>query len=259
MRAKTIGIEVEMAVLHLSTPKVCSFLPWTKKEPLDIGGTLYHKDASMFEVALRPASSPADLDLAWQEAYQQALSMLPDGWHFELNPSEVYSNDELMLDEYASVLGCSTSDNVYGASVAMPEAYPDGRRYAGLHINIEGDGGRVLPHHALCLDATLGLLSVAAWEGRWKEGIVARRKVYGRAGEFRVKPFGLEYRTLPSCAWQRLNGNRLFELVDKALSLDVKTLLPLADSIREAINNCNEEQADDLISQIHGGNVWATQ
>ena len=254
MQAQRIGIEVELAVFRLRHPVVCSFLPYTKEAPMEQAGTLYHKDASMFEIAMRPCANGMELDAAYIEALNQAYGMLPAGAEFELLPAVEYSSDELATDEYASVLGCGTSMNIYKGYIDMPNKYPDNTRYAGMHVNIQADD-YMQDLSILTLDATLGLKSVRDWEQPWRESIQARRTMYGLAGEHRRKDFGLEYRTLPASSWGQTSGDELFSLVNTALSLDPYQLTPLADQIEYAINSCNAQEADSLLQQIHSGAI----
>jgi hypothetical protein len=112
--------------------------------------------------------------------------------------------------EEAKELGCDPDFNAY----TMEEnPRPDGTRNfrtAAGHIHI--GWGADIPvdnedHMAICagfvkaLDATVGLfMTVIDKEPR-------RRELYGKAGAFRPKPYGVEYRT-PSNAWIFSKTNR---------------------------------------------------
>lgn len=254
MKVDKIGIEVEMTVLQLSRPVVCSFLPYTKKRPLDIDGNLFHKDASMFEVALRPCSTGAEIEEEWNKALAQATSMLPAGAIFDLQDSVEYTSTELRNDPYASVMGCSSSQSIYPGTVPTPSAYRDNYRYAGMHVSISAD--EFIPdEQVLALDAVLGIKSVLDWEQHSTEAVIKRRKTYGRAGEFRRKPFGIEYRTLPASAWRQATGDQLFELVDRALNTDVRRLVPHLVDIQQAINLSSWWRADVIWKDVFGGEL----
>jgi len=131
----------------------------------------------------------------------------------------------------------------------MPEEYPDGTRYAGMHVNIS-TGDTLDSIDALRLDAILGLTSVRDWEQEYKEQIRQRRTVYGRAGEHRLPEFGIEYRTLPATSWECTTGTELFSLVKQALSLDKAIIIPFASQIQQAIDTCDAGIADDILQQI---------
>lgn len=252
-----IGIEVELAVFQIAKPVVCGFLPYTKDDPYDIGGTLFHKDASMFEIAMPPCVNGIELDDEYQKAMVEVRKLLPQGHHIELRPAVEYSNEQLESDPYASVLGCGASQNLYGRDIQMPDEYENNVRYAGLHVNIEGVDELPPRRTVLGLDAVLGLKSVRDWERSWSDAIRQRRTLYGSAGEFRVKDFGIEYRTLPSCAWTHTDGTELFTLVNRALNTDFDELVPYADDIQDAINTSNSNKAGELMNEIFGGEAWA--
>ena len=261
MTVQTIGLEVELAVYKLKRPVVCDFLPYTKADPLVKKGTLYHKDASMFELAMRPCTDGVQLDSAYAEALAEATAMLPAHAEFECVPCVEYTDEELSKDSYASVLGCGASMNLYDGHVAMPSSYANNKRYAGLHVNM-GSYNNLSASSVLAMDATLGLKSVRDWEQDYKDDIQERRSVYGRAGEYRIKDFGdeeifgLEYRTLPASSWIKTDGTELFSLVNRALALRLKDIAPHAKDIQYAIDNCDSTLANRLINTIHSNTYW---
>lgn len=75
-----------------------------------------------------------------------------------------------------------------------PEGAATNLRSAGFHIHIGYDGNntdtslKIIKH----LDMYLGVPSVLA------DPDVERRKLYGKAGAFRLQPWGVEYRVLSS-------------------------------------------------------------
>lgn len=249
MKNLQIGIEVELAVFKQAKPVVCDFLPYTKELPLEVARNLYHKDASFLEMAMRPCSSGEELDDVYQEALAQARTLLPDGVGVAAVPCIEYSDEELSKDPYASVMGCSPSDNIYPDTVTIPDQYPDNRRYAGTHVNIS-TGNPIDPYQVLALDAVLGLKSVRDYEQPYRDDIVSRRKVYGRAGEHRVPVFGIEYRTLPSSTFAKMGGVELFRLVSLALSIPYESLTEWYQDIGKAINTCDAKLAAKLIRRV---------
>lgn len=251
-RVQKIGLEVELAMFQQQTPVVCDFFPYTKEQPLERQGSLYHKDASMFELAMAPCRTGKELDSVYQQALRYAASFLPSGTVFKCLPAAEYTEEELAKDPYASVLGCGASANIYGDSGVMPDAYENNVRYAGLHINVELNGDSPNDISVLGMDATAGLKSVRDWEQPFRKDIIQRRTVYGKAGEHRMKPFGMEYRTLPASSWEETTGSELFALTERAVKLGAQELLPHAACIQHAINTCNAREADRLIKIIHG-------
>ncbi len=100
-------------------------------------------------------------------------------------------------------LGCAPSYNVYGTpplKVDDPTVLPI--RFAGchMHFGIKNTLGSKyeerLPHVVKMMDAIFGVASVSLLQGLEDP---RRRMFYGRAGEYRTPPWGLEYR-VPSSA-----------------------------------------------------------
>lgn len=123
---------------------------------------------------------------------------------FNISPVQDYDADYLSsLPDSAKELGC---DPDYCAYTLEENPRPDGDRLfrtgAG-HIHI--GWGADIPtdnrdHHEICanfvkmLDATVGIfMTVIDREPR-------RRELYGKAGAYRTKPYGVEYR-FPSNVW----------------------------------------------------------
>lgn len=107
------------------------------------------------------------------------------------------------LSDKAKVFGCAPSSNAYdsGASLHV-DAAKYLRRSAGGHIHLGLDQNLITGHHkelVSILDVILGNTCVMIDRD---PDAAERRKLYGRAGEFRTPKHGLEYRTL-SNFWLR--------------------------------------------------------
>jgi len=243
---KSLGVEVELAVYMKNTPVVCSFVPFTKTQPLEFKKHLFSKDASMLELAVAPATEPGEFDTLMVEAMDKAMTLIPEGAELRAVPCVEYTDEELAKDAYASEMGCSPSQTIYD-TVPTPEAYPDNKRYGGTHINLAMHNEGDVQEMVLKLDYALGLNSVVYHEDGMHEEMKDRRRVYGRAGEFRIKPFGFEYRTLPNCA--NLSGLILWRDINNAMKLNTDDLIPMADDIKTAINNSDRYMAEGLLGR----------
>ena len=121
--------------------------------------------------------------------------------------------DKLPL-EYVQ-LGCDPSLNIYGEQGQIPgDARHLPWRFAGGHIHFghphltgAADRGRAAADVVADLDKILGIWSVGV-AGPY-EALQKRRTFYGLAGEFRIPPHGVEYRSL-SNFW--LASPEMFEL-----------------------------------------------
>jgi len=250
--AQRIGIELELATYLKGEPVVAGrFMNACKDKPAEINGHLIHRDASMVELAMKSAGCPRELAHNYQDALSIVVALLPDDVSLLAAPAVEYTSEELKRDPYASVMGCSASRNVYLAE-PTPSEYQDNTRYSGMHVNIQVDDPR--EEDALALDVYLGLFSVIHWEQEHKEAIIKRRECYGQAGEFRIKDFGIEYRTLPSCAFDPMHTQTVWQLVDQALSCtpqQIDAMIPRMEDIWKAIQTCDAELAHDLIAELH--------
>lgn len=164
------------------------------------------------------------------------------------------------LSDNAKVLGCAPSNNAYdkGASIGVNAATYT-KRSAGGHIHMGLANTPMMAHRERSvpiLDILLGNTCVMIDRD---PGAAERRKVYGRAGEFRLPKHGLEYRTLSnfwlrsypltslvtalarqalSVIWVTNFGNALQWNAEQELLSRVKM-----NDIREAINTNNLDLA----------------
>lgn len=147
------------------------------------------------------------------------------------------------LEKENQTFGCSPSDNTYrktAIQVKDPTKYL--HRSAGGHIHLGHSAVKKNPALTVkVLDVLLGNTCVLLDRD---PGNIERRKNYGRAGEYRLPPHGLEYRTL-SNFWLRSYPMMSFVLAVARFAVSVgdnpeatKKLLALVDmeKIERAIN-----------------------
>ena len=99
------------------------------------------------------------------------------------------------------------------------------------------------------MDATVGLESVLL------DNDIERKKLYGKAGCFRFREYGIEYRSLSnfwiktdeSLKWAWNTTMKAIELVNSGKIEEVKEL---GNYIVEAINTNNKELAQELLNKI---------
>ena len=130
-------------------------------------------------------------------------------------------------------------------------------RMAGGHLHF-GWPGRLMPSKMTrvsmvkAMDAVLGVACVSLFA---KYDDKRRRKLYGRAGEFRLPEHGLEYRVL-SNAWliHPVFAQLVFELGRKALFMGEHNLLDALwdateEETRKCINECDVKLAKKLLTR----------
>ena len=159
--------------------------------------------------------------------------------------SMMVNEDQLQSPE-AKLFGCSVDYNAY---TEEPNPKPQGERTnlrsAGFHIHIGYDDNNVDTSLLLIkyLDMYLGVPSVV------KDGDTKRRSLYGKAGCFRLTPYGLEYRVLSSYfLTNKLTLSWVWNGVAKAIEA-YNEGYPLADPelVQKAINESDKALAEKLI------------
>lgn len=183
-------------------------------------------------------------------------------------------SDLSKLSEKSVKFGCSASKNIniVGDSIITVDPKKYNYRSAGGHVHIGSLEQFDAVYEALrqpervvrLLDILLGNTCVMIDRS---EGNIERRKVYGKAGEFRTPPHGLEYRTL-SNFWMRNYQlmSFVFEMSRLCVNLVADNLdkrfvmLSDMDDIQKAINNNdaklakkNFDKIKDALVKVVGG------
>lgn len=173
---------------------------------------------------------------------------------------EVTPNEMQSLHPKSQQFGCAPSENAYGKEeIAITDASQYFYRSAGGHIHIGAPNiyisnpKRVIIIMDILLGNTCVLLDRSP-------GNIERRKVYGKAGEYRMPEHGIEYRVL-SNFWLRSYQLMSFVLGMARLSVSVAYNKKIADElialvdlnkIRYAINNNDYETALENFNAIKG-------
>lgn len=186
---------------------------------------------------------------------------------------EVTEKEMSTLSKESRRFGCAPSRNAYKDSknkITIKDASKYLYRSAGGHIHLGDDDDRLvrdtLRRHrdvVRLLDIIVGNTCVLIDRD---PGNIERRKVYGKAGEYRTPPHGLEYRTL-SNFWLRCYPLMSFVTALARFAVNValdpeaeKRILACVDmkDIRKAINTNDYELAlsnfnkvKEAISSIH--------
>jgi hypothetical protein len=141
--------------------------------------------------------------------------------------------------------GCAPSQNIYGLMVDIPDDHSKiPFRSAGGHMHFSNGTWLRIPSNVVqvvkMLDATIGVLSVSAFEGLEDP---RRREYYGLPGEYRMPKHGLEYRTL-SNAW-------VFSPVVMQLFWDFARYAGVQGGLR-GLRPCIEGSDEEVIDIIRG-------
>lgn len=154
-------------------------------------------------------------------------------------------------DEHVS-LGCAPSFNIYGMKgeqVADPRQLTSRSTGGHLHFGTGGLDNESLNRVIKAMDAIIGVSCVALFQ---KFDNPTRRRLYGLAGEYRLPPHGIEYRTL-SNAWlmHPFITQIVFDISRKAVIVGMNDYLKHWKGTEEetirCINTCDVKLAQEIM------------
>lgn len=254
-------------------------IPGTKAEPYKVDYGAIQVDGMAVEFNIDPVTLTDDFNGGDFEGFNNNITAVMnqlevqakkhDGdLSFNISPVQEFSDEVLKAQpEEAIELGCNPDYNAY---TLLENPQPDGAavnyRTASGHIHI-GWGADIPQDHPdhieICssfvkyLDASVGLFMTII------DSDPRRRVLYGKAGAFRPKPYGVEYRT-PSNAWLTSVDRRkaVFDLARMAVAAaknqyKIRSICGYdEDQVQEIINEGDFEAAkialDTLVS-----NFWS--
>lgn len=238
-------------------------LPGTKIQPFPVAQGAIQVDGMAAEFNIDPASSEEEFMSNLDTVLTQLKSMVPT-YDF-LEKASVHFTKEFMagIPPEALELGCEPDFNAYSKSINKKPEMDRPMRTAGGHIHVGGfesdNPYETIHFNQMCrlmqaMDEEVGLYSLA-WD---KDD--ERRSMYGKAGSFRPKRYGAEYRTL-SNAWlfnkklQSFVYQGALRAIDKAFSPDWNPSTMVANIINTSNrehdlfkNNKRWDEVNDLLA-----------
>lgn len=226
----------------------------TKDKPHPIDGGAVQHDGMAAEYNIDPATTAKSFVDNNMKVLLGLSGMLPD--HELVNRPFVTFGQEVWATtpKEAQELGCDPDINAYTrAENNAPEAKQN-FRCGGGHIHLGWDEGLDLDdygHGEACNTITKELDIFLALPAVWLEngtGAAKRRELYGKAGAYRIKSYGMEYRTLSNfwvgneilTRWVFDNAKLAFTNLLKGESLIGKVDAP------NYINTTNQDTTDSV-------------
>ena len=215
-----------------------------KWNPLQIpdmpkGFTLQEDNVSL-EYGIPPASSAEQFIEHIKAVMEKSKEYLP-GLSFSKLSCIVFPEDQ-MEHPMAHIFGCEPDFDAWSLKDNQKPNPPHPfMRSAGGHIHVETKRNPI--EVVRSMDLFLGVPSVLMDNGE------DRKKLYGKAGAHRIKPYGVEYRTL-SNFW--IFEDRLIQWAwDNTVKAEQTTIDVAAEAaaILEAINNNNKDVAQQLVQK----------
>jgi hypothetical protein len=227
----------------------------TKEKPYPVNKGAIQVDGMALEFNINPAESLEEFVDNINEVMKQLVGRLPLGMKLSALSTANFGSEYINKQpRVARDLGCSADYNAYtGKTNPKPNIDTPFRTAAG-HIHIGWTSGadyKCDEYMDLCceftkvLDLYLGLPSVLL------DSDVKRRELYGKAGAFRAKDYGVEYRVL-SNFW--LQSKPLMAYVysqtHKALVSFLKGFRINDSELVDTINNSDVNKANLLINKF---------
>ena len=189
----TIGADPELFIKKYGSYKSAVGLiggsKWAPK-PIDDLGHAVLEDNVALEFNIAPAESKGAFAASIHKVLDHFRSILPD---YELDTASAASFPEEELNTpQAQEFGCEPDFNAWtGKTNPKPHAIDENLRSCGGHIHVGNNLAQAHPLEVIrAMDLFLGVPSVKLDNGQ------LRKQLYGKAGCFRKKDYGVEYRTL---------------------------------------------------------------
>ena len=218
----TFGADPELFVTKNGKPvSAYGLIKGDKKDPQKVANGAVQVDGMALEFNIDPSRDFTGFNNNLSSVMTTLERMVPD-YKFMIQPVADFGAEYINAQpKEARLLGCEPDYNAYtGLANPTPKGETPFRTASGhLHIGWTKDKDpHEQSHFEACralvksLDMHVGIPSLI-WDENLSEGKAdQRRALYGRAGAFRPKPYGLEYRVL-SNIWitERVFRKTVFE------------------------------------------------
>lgn len=252
MTTFTIGADPEIFLRNLDGKFVSSIgrIGGSKEQPMKTNHGSVQEDNVLAEFNIYPASSEDDFVHSIFSVLSDLENIvIPQNLKMDFSASVEFDESELN-HPLARLSGCDPDYNCYTLEENQPaDFWETNVRSAGGHIHVGWDGKDKYPSARADLiksmDLFLGIPSILLDED------TRRKSLYGKAGAYRPKDYGVEYRTL-SNFW--LQKEELVRWVYKNTKLAIHHMDWVKDSfgnvIQNAINNNDKKLAMGIISDF---------
>lgn len=248
-----IGADIEVFLKDASGKYISAIglIGGTKDNPRSLGieGHAVQEDNVAAEFNIPPARTAKEFIDNINTSLIGLLNLLPSNLSIDLHSSATFDDDQL-IPAMAKEFGCSPDYNAYTLAENKKPCLKDepNLRCIGGHIHVGYDNPSMTTNVDIIhqLDFLLGIPSLVL------DDDTNRRKLYGKAGSFRPKPYGVEFRTLSSF-WIAENGtmewifNAVQEAVERINNDNLLTSL-CKEKVQQCINGGNTEMAKQFVN-----------
>lgn len=255
----SIGCDIEVFFFDDVTKAVVSaegYVPGTKNKPF-----VFDKNNPFFAVSLDNVAAefcipPVTSSEEWLQNIKRSMdyvnSLAPRNCKAVAMPAANFDRKYLQTKN-ALTFGCEPDINVWTLSYnEAPYSEDDTLRSAGGHIHIgwENPTNEIREFMIKAMDLFVGVPSVL------QEPNNKRKELYGKAGAFRLKNYGVEYRTVSNyyleneglTKWAYNATQNAIEFVNNN---EIDTLDNYSEKIISAINDNDTVSAQNLINEFN--------
>lgn len=258
----TFGSDPELPIFDASKKLFVSalnVLKVQKNEPIQLkDGVSIFADNALLEMNIPPADSPRGVMGALKNAILQVGEYLHG-----INPSYTlipraaveFPASELIQKE-AWTVGCNPNISAYTLEQNKGAKFTNGIRTGSFHIHIGHPNMEEIEQKQEFIKLMDLFVGCGSTVFDPDPTLPERRKLYGRAGEFRPTPYGVEYRVMgnwclnsPYTTWLAIQlTNHAIEAYDAGVARDLLIEVDENDII-SAINECDRGLAELIIHQ----------
>lgn len=263
----TIGSDSELIIADRTNRPfpVCGILGGTKDKPRKLGATPYtiQEDNVLLEFNIPPCTTEKEFSTHMRDAMQRSLQELPPSLHLYPSATAVFDKNLIGFAQ-AHMFGCDPDFNAWIMEEnPKPCAENKELRSAAGHVHIgwENPTNEDRINLIKAADIFVGLRSVLEFSDR------NRRQLYGKAGSFRPKSYGVEHRVLDNeWVWQRRAKDVYYWYMDAInfVNVGLASTITEVDSvaIQKAINEYEVENSkkllDKWITAMAAKGIWVT-
>lgn len=215
----TVGTDAELPVFLVNGDPipVTGLVGGTKADPRPLGklgaGYFIQEDNAMLEFNIPAATTPEDFERKIQKALKQIKIELPPTMECRLESAVEYHAKFLKIPEL-SRFGCDPDYCVYTEEEnPKPKCDNPALRTASAHIHVgwENPTPEERKEMVKMMDVTVGLSFIHLANPK-------RKLLYGKAGSYRPKAYGIEYRQTGN-EWLYKYAQTVFCMVQRAAEL----------------------------------------
>lgn len=224
-----------------------------KKNPQKVNRGAVQVDGMALEFNIDPAATEDEFCINVQDVFNTMKLMVPE-YEVVTVPVAHFTPEYISNQPPAALeLGCDPDFNAWTSQENIKPNAMRPMRTASGHIHIGWTSDEEVSsgeHRAMCeaavkqMDFYLGLPSLMY------DNDTERREMYGKAGCYRPKPYGVEYRTL-SNAWLRSEALMRWvyrnTLAGMQSLIDGKYLVEKYGDIQSIINSSDRKEAEKIV------------